>query len=158
MYLIYNLKDIFCTGKLIYSITIVICEWSIVISKGTYPDFVSFGVVVASRKQTAGTYKLAFDICVVDATLGRKHAVTELIKIIEKYSADTLVVGLPTNMNGTRGDRVVKTEKFTKALKEVAPDLTIVFEDERLTTKYADRLMLESGKHQKQKGVSDKLV
>ncbi|MBO5148047.1 MAG: Holliday junction resolvase RuvX [Clostridia bacterium] len=102
--------------------------------------------------------KLAFDICVVDATLGRKHAVTELIKIIEKYSADTLVVGLPTNMNGTRGDRVVKTEKFTKALKEVAPDLTIVFEDERLTTKYADRLMLESGKHQKQKGVSDKLA
>lgn len=102
--------------------------------------------------------KLAFDICVVDATLGRKYAVTELIKIIEKYSADTLVVGLPTNMNGTRGDRVVKTEKFTKALKEVAPDLTIVFEDERLTTKYADRLMLESGKHQKQKGVSDKLA
>lgn len=102
--------------------------------------------------------KLAFDICVVDATLGRKHAVTELIKIIEKYSAETLVVGLPTNMNGTRGDRVVKTEKFTKALKEVAPDLTIVFEDERLTTKYADRLMLESGKHQKQKGVSDKLA
>ena len=102
--------------------------------------------------------RLAFDICVVDATLGRKHAVTELIKIIEKYSADTLVVGLPTNMNGTRGDRVVKTEKFTKALKEVAPDLTIVFEDERLTTKYADRLMLESGKHQKQKGVSDKLA
>ena len=102
--------------------------------------------------------KLAFDICVVDATLGRTHAVTELIKIIEKYSADTLVVGLPTNMNGTRGDRVVKTEKFTKALKEVAPDLTIVFEDERLTTKYADRLMLESGKHQKQKGVSDKLA
>ena len=102
--------------------------------------------------------RLAFDICVVDATLGRKHAVTELIKIIEKYSADTLVVGLPTNMNDTRGDRVVKTEKFTKALKEVAPDLTIVFEDERLTTKYADRLMLESGKHQKQKGVSDKLA
>ena len=102
--------------------------------------------------------KLAFDICVVDATLGRKHAVTELIKIIEKYSADTLVVGLPTNMNGTRGDRVVKTEKFTKALLEAAPDLKIVYEDERLTTKYADRLMLESGKHQKQKGVSDKLA
>ena len=61
--------------------------------------------------------KLAFDICVVDATLGRKHAVTELIKIIEKYSADTLVVGLPTNMNGTRGDRVVKTEKDSTVTK-----------------------------------------
>ena len=61
-------------------------------------------------------------------------------------------------MNGSRGDRVVKTEKFAKALSEASPDLKIVFEDERLTTKYADRLMIESGKHQKQKGVSDKLA
>ena len=102
--------------------------------------------------------KLAFDVCVVDATLGRKHAVNELIALIQKYCADTLVIGLPTNMNGTKGDRVVKTEKFAKALLEAAPDLKIVYEDERLTTKYADRLMLESGKHQKQKGVSDKLA
>ena len=102
--------------------------------------------------------KLAFDLCVVDATLGRKHAVNELITLKQKYGADTLVIGLPTNMNGTKGDRVVKTEKFAKALLEVAPDLKIVYEDERLTTKYADRLMLESGKHQKQKGVSDKLA
>ena len=102
--------------------------------------------------------KLAFDLCVVDATLGRKHAVNELIAVKEKYCADTLVIGLPTNMNGTKGDRVVKTEKFAKALLEAAPNLKIVYEDERLTTKYADRLMLESGKHQKQKGVSDKLA
>ena len=102
--------------------------------------------------------KLAFDLCVVDATLGRKHAVNELIALKQKYGVDTLVIGLPTNMNGTKGDRVVKTEKFAKALLEVAPDLKIVYEDERLTTKYADRLMLESGKHQKQKGVSDKLA
>lgn len=102
--------------------------------------------------------KLAFDLCVVDATLGRKHAVNELIALKEKYCADTLVIGLPTNMNGTKGDRVVKTEKFAKALLEAAPNLKIVYEDERLTTKYADRLMLESGKHQKQKGVSDKLA
>ena len=102
--------------------------------------------------------KLAFDLCVVDATLGRKHAVNELIALKQKYGVDTLVIGLPTNMNGTKGDRVVKTEKFAKALLEVAPDLKIVYEDERLTTKYADRLMLESGKHQKQTGVSDKLA
>ena len=50
------------------------------------------------------------------------------------------------------------TEKFARALGEAAPDLAIVFEDERLTTKYADRLMLESGKRQKEKGESDKLA
>ena len=102
--------------------------------------------------------KLAFDLCVIDATKGRKYAVSELLQLMEKYAATTLVIGLPTNMNGTKGDRVVKTEKFAKALSEASPDLKIVFEDERLTTKYADRLMIESGKHQKQKGVSDKLA
>ncbi len=102
--------------------------------------------------------KLAFDLCVIDATKGRKYAVSELLQLMDKYAATTLVIGLPTNMNGTKGDRVVKTEKFAKALKEASPNMEIIFEDERLTTKYADRLMLESGKHQKQKGVSDKLA
>ena len=102
--------------------------------------------------------RIAFDLCVIDATKGRKNTVSELLQLIDKYGSDTLVIGLPTNMNGSRGDRVVKTEKFAKALLEVSPDLKIVFEDERLTTKYADRLMIESGKHQKQKGVSDKLA
>lgn len=102
--------------------------------------------------------KLAFDLCVVDATKGRRSAVFELHQLLIKYNSNTLIIGLPTNMDGTRGDRVVKTEKFAKALKESFPELIIIFEDERLTTKYADRLMLESGKHQNQKGVSDKLA
>ena len=102
--------------------------------------------------------RLAFDICVVDASKGRGHAVSELLKLKEKYDVQTFVIGLPANMDGTKGDRVAKTEKFAKALLKAAPDLEIVFEDERLTTKYADRLMLESGKHQKQKGESDKLA
>lgn len=102
--------------------------------------------------------RLAFDLCVVNAAKGRGYAVSELLKLKEQYNAQIFVIGLPANMNGTKGDRVAKTEKFAKALLEAAPDLTIEFEDERLTTKYADRLMLESGKHQKQKGESDKLA
>ncbi len=111
------------------------------------------GVAVSDDGQ-----KLAFDICVIDATKGRKYAISELVRLKEQYKSEILVVGLPTNMNGTKGDRVVKTEKFVKALKEIAPDLKVIYEDERLTTKYADRLMIESGKHQKEKGVSDKLA
>lgn len=102
--------------------------------------------------------RLAFDVCVVDASKGRGHAVSELLKLKDQYGAQILVIGLPANMNGTKGDRAVKTEKFARHLKAAAPDLTIVFEDERLTTKYADRLMLEAGKHQRQKGESDRLA
>lgn len=102
--------------------------------------------------------RLAFGVCVVDASKGRKHAVAELLKLKEKYGAELAVIGLPSHLNGTKGDRAVVTEKFARALREAALDLAIVFEDERLTTKYADRLMLESGKRQKQKGESDKLA
>ena len=102
--------------------------------------------------------RLAFDLCVVDASKGRKFAVSELLKLKEQYDARVIVIGLPTNMDGSRGSRVAVTEKFAKALREAVPGLEIEFEDERLTTKYADRLMLESGKHQKQKGESDKLA
>lgn len=102
--------------------------------------------------------KLAFDLCVVDAAKGRGHAVSELLKLKEQYDAHVFVVGMPANMNGSKGGRVQVTEKFVKALKEASPDIVVEFEDERLTTKYADRLMLEAGKHQKQKGESDKLA
>lgn len=105
---------------------------------------------------------LAFDLCVVDASVGRRKAASELAGLIVKYKVKTVVVGYPAYLNGTAGDRVVKTEKFAKALKEAAgnigSDIEIVYEDERLTTKYADRLMLEAGKHQKQKGENDKLA
>lgn len=102
--------------------------------------------------------KLAFDLCVIDANKGRKQSISEIIKLKEKYNAETIVIGLPKNMDGTKGIRVAITEKYAKALAAEDPGLKIVFEDERLTTKYADRLMLESGKHQKQKGENDKLA
>ena len=116
-----------------------------------YPEFKEGELNVRSK-----TEKALFNI---HLDLGALHYVEDgRIKEANGLNATTLVIGLPTNMNGTKGDRVVKTEKFAKALKEASPDIEIIFEDERLTTKYADRLMLESGKHQKQKGVSDKLA
>ncbi len=105
---------------------------------------------------------LAFDLCVIDAAAGRKKAARALADMAYKYKTDTFVVGYPSHLNGTKGDRVVKTEKFARALQETAEadgnSFNIIFEDERLTTKYADRLMLEAGKHQKQKGTNDRLA
>ena len=49
--------------------------------------------------------RLAFGVCVVDASKGRKHAVTELLKLKEKYGAELAVIGLPSHLNGTKGDR-----------------------------------------------------
>lgn len=57
-----------------------------------------------------------------------------LIKIVQEYNVERIVLGMPKNLNGTSGDRVAVTEGFYADLKEKLPDMDIVLWDERLTT------------------------
>ena len=41
-----------------------------------------------------------------------KKLLAELDQIMEQYEIETIVVGMPLNMNGTKSERVQKTEKF----------------------------------------------
>ena len=56
---------------------------------------------------------------------------------------DTLVVGLPKNMNGTLGEQAEKVQDFAEKLK-AACGRKLVYWDERLTTKSAHRTLLEA--------------
>lgn len=75
----------------------------------------------------------------------------ELDKILEQYNVETIVVGMPINMNGTKGPRVEKTEKFIHKLKCKYNKIKIETIDERLTTVQAHRTMndLEINKKKK---------
>ncbi len=57
-----------------------------------------------------------------------------LIKIVQEYNVERIVLGMPKNLNGTSGDRVAVTESFYLDLKEKLPTMDIVLWDERLTT------------------------
>ncbi len=57
-----------------------------------------------------------------------------LLKIVQEYKVERIVLGMPKNLNGTSGDRVEVTEKFHADLKERLPGMDIVLWDERLTT------------------------
>ena len=57
-----------------------------------------------------------------------------LIKIVEEYDVQKIVLGMPKNLNGTSGDRVEVTKSFYEDIKERLPDKEIVLWDERLTT------------------------
>lgn len=71
---------------------------------------------------------------------------------------DTIVIGLPLNMDGTEGDRVVKTRLFAEELSAYT-DLKIVFQDERLSTVSAEKMLIESGvRREKRKNVVDKVA
>lgn len=71
---------------------------------------------------------------------GAKRLMEDLKTIIDEYSPETIVIGLPRNMDGTEGFRVEATHKFADSLKEIYGG-SIVFEDERLTTAGAARFL-----------------
>ena len=96
--------------------------------------------------------------CVLD---GKKNLATICEEIGEIYKAegcDTVVIGYPLNMDGTMGNRIHRTEKFIEKFSEKFPEAVIVRWDERLTTKAADKAMLEMGVSQRKKGVSDMIA
>ena len=64
---------------------------------------------------------------------GIKKLLGELNEIINQYTPETIVIGLPKNMDGTEGFRAEKTYKFAEKLKTIYNG-NIEFVDERLTT------------------------
>lgn len=72
-----------------------------------------------------------------------KVLLKKLDEIISKYNIDTIVIGMPYNMNGTSSIRVEVTKKFIHKLKCKYNNIKIEEVDERLTTVAAHRTMNE---------------
>ena len=70
-----------------------------------------------------------------------KIVLKRLEEIFNQYEIDTIVIGLPINMNGTKSERVEVTEKFIHKLKCKFNKIKIEKIDERLTTVAAHRTM-----------------
>ena len=70
-----------------------------------------------------------------------KIVLKKLEEILEKYEVETIVVGMPFNMNGTSSERVEITEKFIHKLKCKFNKIKIETMDERLTTVIAHKTM-----------------
>lgn len=78
-------------------------------------------------------------------TIERKNSdkivLKRLNEIMEKYEIDTIVVGMPLNMNGTKSERAKITEEFIHKLKCKYNKIKIDTIDERLTTVAAHKTM-----------------
>ena len=70
---------------------------------------------------------------------------------LETYEIDTIVIGMPFGLDGTKTPRTEKTEAFMHKLKCKYNKLKIDYMDERLTTVAAHRTMnfLDVDKHKK---------
>jgi putative Holliday junction resolvase len=83
---------------------------------------------------------------------------TEIKTIISEYEIKKIIVGLPTNMDGTRGKVAESVFQWIQAFKEKVT-LPVVTWDERLTTVQASKILLEADlSRRKRKRVIDKLA
>ena len=80
-----------------------------------------------------------------------KIILKKIDELLEKYEIDTIVIGMPYNMDGTISKRAEITEKFIHKLKCRYNKIKIEFIDERLTTVAAHKTMnfLNINKHKK---------
>ncbi len=72
------------------------------------------------------------------------EAVRQVADTVREVEAESLVVGLPLRLSGTRGDSAVAAERFARLLRE-ATGLPVFMYDERLTSALAQRRMHETG-------------
>ena len=70
-----------------------------------------------------------------------KIVLKRLEEIINQYEVDTIVIGMPINMNGTKTERVEVTKKFIHKLNCKFPKIPVEEIDERLTTVAAHKTM-----------------
>ena len=81
-----------------------------------------------------------------------------LKEIIDKEEIDTLVLGLPKNMNNSLGERAMITLEFKKLLEDNF-GLTVIMEDERLTSVISNNILINADiSRKKRKKVVDGLA
>nr|WP_174683100.1 MULTISPECIES: Holliday junction resolvase RuvX [Streptococcus] len=80
-------------------------------------------------------------------------------ELVEQYKVDRFVVGLPKNMNNTSGPRVEASQAYGQKIEELFK-IPVEYQDERLTTVQAERMLIEQAdvSRGKRKKVIDKLA
>lgn len=73
-----------------------------------------------------------------------EFGIERLGEIIAEYEVEKVVIGLPKNMDGTLGERAKASENYGELVIETF-SLPVEYEDERLTTVQANRMMIEEG-------------
>ncbi|OGX28900.1 MAG: Holliday junction DNA helicase RuvA [Omnitrophica WOR_2 bacterium RIFCSPHIGHO2_01_FULL_49_10] len=82
----------------------------------------------------------------------------EIKRIIEEYKADSIVIGMPVNMDGTKGKSAEKVNEFVEILKGRL-SIPVYTYDERLSTKESEKFLISADvSRKKRKQVIDKMA
>ena len=78
------------------------------------------------------------------------YLVDEVNKLVIEKKIDKIVLGFPKNMNNTVGERANITLEFKKKLEETTK-LEVIMEDERLTSKVANQVLIDADTSRKKR-------
>lgn len=67
--------------------------------------------------------------------------INEIKRYVDEYEADSMVVGMPLNMDGTQGRSAQKVAEFVKILSS-ALNIPLATYDERLSTKESEKFLI----------------
>ena len=83
-----------------------------------------------------------------------------LLVLIKEQSVNKVIIGLPKNMNNSIGPRAEASLAYGEKLQELLPEIEIAYQDERLTTAQAEKMLITEGdvSRKKRKQVIDKLA
>ena len=94
--------------------------------------------------------------------VGIRKDTGKIIDMVKEYGCDTVVIGLPRNLNGSDSIQTEKVREFRTMLENKMrstgmKDIKIVWQDERLTTVMAERVLIAADvSRSKRKKVIDK--
>jgi len=82
---------------------------------------------------------------------GAEDLMKRIGEICRQYNVSTIVVGLPLSMDG--GDRGSSSRRARKVGEKIRDDLglTVIFQDERFTTRQAQRVLISSNMRRKKR-------
>lgn len=94
--------------------------------------------------------------------VGIRKDTGKVIDLIKQYNCDTVVIGLPKNLNGTDSIQTEKVYEFRTMLENKMKStgmshIAIEWQDERFTTLMAEKVLIEADvSRKKRKDVIDK--
>lgn len=109
------------------------------------------GIAICDKNQI-----LASPVCVINEWNAEALA-DKIIEIAGENKAEKIVIGLPKNMDGSKGFRADACEQLGEIIKSKC-SLPVVFWDERLTTVSAHKILSDNNvRGKKRKAVVDAL-
>ena len=80
------------------------------------------------------------------------------LNLVKEKEVSKIILGLPVNMDGSVGERALKTKEFGEELSKTT-GLEVEYVDERLTSVEAEEILISSGvRREKRKEVIDKIA